>query len=169
MGLLVLGIDPGTRFIGYGLIHVEKSCCRAIDYGFFRIDKKAAFPERLKQIHEVVFDLLDQTRPDVVAVEEVYVSRNAKTTLRLGHARGVILLAAVEKGVPVAEYAAREVKQAVIGRGGASKQQVQWMMARMLNIRLDGLQEDAADGLAVALCHGLRNSRYTAQVQKVEE
>ena len=162
--MLVLGIDPGTRFIGHGLICVERGNCRAVDYGFFRVNSKLAFPQRLKQIHEVVSDLLDKSKPDSMAVEEVYVSKNAKTTLRMGHARGVILLAAVERGIPVAEYAPREIKQAVLGRGGASKDQVQWMISQMLNIQTDGLQEDAADGLAVALCHGLRSSGYGAQV-----
>lgn len=169
MGLLVLGIDPGTRFVGYGLVQVEEGNCRAVDYGFFRFDNKLLFPERLKQIHEAVSDLMDRSRPDAVAVEEVYVSRNAKTTLRLGQAKGVILLAAVERRIPVAEYAPREVKQAVLGRGGASKDQVQWMMAQMLNLRREGLQEDAADGLAVALCHALRSSGQGSQILKLEE
>jgi crossover junction endodeoxyribonuclease RuvC len=166
VGLLVLGIDPGTRSVGYGLVRMEAGRCSAVDHGFFRVDHKLHFPHRLKQIHGFVSDLLDKHRPDVLAVEEVYVSQNAKTTLRLGHARGVILLAAVEKGIPVAEYAPREVKQAVLGSGGASKDQVQWMMAQMLRIRTEDLQEDAADGLAVALCHGLRESGCRAQLER---
>ena len=169
MGLLVLGIDPGTRFVGYGLVEVEKGKCRAIDYGFFRVDTKRAFPQRLKQIHEAISDLIKKSQPDALAVEEVYVSQNAKTTLRLGHARGVIILAAVEQGIPVAEYAPREVKQAVIGRGGATKDQVMWMMARLLHLSMDDLQEDAADGLAVALCHGLRNSGHNAQILNMKK
>lgn len=156
--MLVLGIDPGTNFVGYGLVRIEGEEGTAVDYGFFRVNDNISFPHRLKQIHDGVLDLIDRYRPDSVAVEEVYVSRNAKTTLRLGHARGVILLAAIERRIPVAEYAPREVKQAVVGRGGASKDQVQWMMARILKLQKDELSEDAADGLAVALCHGLRNS-----------
>jgi len=158
--LLVLGIDPGTRFVGYGLVQVEKGSCKVVDYGFLPTDKKLSFPQKLKQIYEGVSDLLSQSKPDVVAVEEAYATQNAKTTLRLGHARGVILLSVVEGGIPVVEYAPREIKQAVVGKGGASKVQVQWMVAQMLNINLDGLQGDAADGLAVALCHGLRTTGY---------
>ncbi len=158
--MLVLGIDPGTRFVGYGLVQVEKGSCKAVDYGFLPTDNKLSFPQKLKQIYEGVSDLLSQSKPDVVAVEEAYATQNAKTTLRLGHARGVILLSVVEGGIPVVEYAPREIKQAVVGKGGASKVQVQWMVAQMLNINLDGLQEDAADGLAVALCHGLRTTGY---------
>ena len=168
MGFLVLGIDPGTHYMGYGLIRVDSGACKAIDHGFFRTDKRLSFPHRLRQIYEAVSDLLEKFNPDAVAVEEVYVSQNAKSTLRLGHARGVILLAAVEREIPVAEYAPREVKQAVSGRGNASKDQVQWMMARMLDLSMDGLQEDAADGLAVALCHGLRNESQSAKILQTE-
>ncbi len=164
MGQLVLGIDPGTRFVGFGLIEIERGKYRAIDHGFFPVDKKRSFPERLLQIHRAIFDLLDKYQPDAVAVEEVYVSQNAKTTLRLGHARGVILLAIIEKDIPIAEYAPREIKQAVSGRGGATKDQVMWMMSKLLHLEIDDLQEDAADGLAVALCHALRSSGPAAQM-----
>ncbi len=157
MSTLVLGIDPGTRFVGYGVIRVEGNRFEAVDYGHFRVDPKLTFPLRLKQIHEDVSELIDKVNPDEVAVEEVFVSQNAKTTLKLGHARGVILLAAVHRGLPIAEYAPREIKQAVSGRGGATKVQVQWMMTQMLGLPKETLQEDAADGLAVALCHGLRS------------
>ena len=166
---LVLGIDPGTHYMGYGLIRVENDVCKAVDHGFFRADKRLSFPHRLRQIYEAVSDLLEKSRPDAVAVEEVYVSQNAKSTLRLGHARGVILLAAVERGIEVAEYAPREVKQAVSGRGNASKDQVQWMMARMLDLSIEDLQEDAADGLAVALCHGLRCYSRSAKMLQPEK
>lgn len=160
---MVLGIDPGTHFVGYGVVRVEGGEGEAVDYGFFRVDGKLPFPQKLQQIHAVVSDLLDRVSPDAMAVEEVYVSRNAKATLRLGHARGVILLAAVERGIPVAEYAVREVKQAVVGKGGASKDQVQWMMQKILHLDDEKLTEDAADGLAVALCHGLRTSDSRVQ------
>ena len=159
--MLVLGVDPGIHCVGYGLIQVKSGVCSAKDHGFFRIDKKLQFPERLKRIHDALSDILEEWKPDVMAVEEVYVTQNAKTTLRLGHARGVIILAAVEKGIEVAEYAPREVKKAVSGIGSATKEQIQWMMAQMLHLQLDMLQEDAADGLAVALCHGLRSSTPT--------
>ena len=156
--MLVLGIDPGTRFVGYGLVQIKKGSCKAVDYGFLPTDNKLNFPQKLKQIYEGVSNLLIQSKPDVVAVEETYATQNAKTTLRLGHARGVILLSIVKGGIPVFEYAPREIKQAVVGRGGASKIQVQWMVAQILHIDPEKLQGDAADGLAVALCHGLRTA-----------
>ena len=158
MALRVLGIDPGTRFVGHGRVVIEVNGYQALKYGCIRINSKNPFPERLRQIHQAVSELINETSPDAVAVEDVFVSQNAKTALRLGHARGVILLAAIEKNIEVAEYAPREIKQAVLGRGGASKVQVQRMMAQILDLQDETLQEDAADGLAVALCHGLRNT-----------
>lgn len=152
----VLGIDPGTQSVGFGLVEAKKGNYQALEYGNFFIDKKLSFPQKLKQIHMYFEGMLERCRPDVVAVEEVFVSQNAKTTLKLGHARGVILLAAVEKNIPIVEYAPREIKKAIVGNGGASKSQIQWMTSQMLKINKDALQEDAADGLAVALCHGLR-------------
>ena len=152
----VLGIDPGTRVIGYGFVETGPECCRALDFGIFRIDSKLSQARRLKQIHEFVSGLVDRLQPDAVAVEDVFVSQNARTTLQLGHARGVILLAVVGCGIEPSEYAPREIKKAVLGQGGASKEQVRWMMSRLLNLDLNALEEDAADALATALCHGLR-------------
>ncbi len=167
MRLRVLGIDPGTRCIGYGLIQFDNQQYRAVDYGFLRTNTNLPFPLKLKDIYEHVSHLMDNLQPEAVAIEEVYVSQNAKTTLRLGHARGVIMLAATEKNIPVTEYAPREIKQAVIGRGGASKDQVKWMMTQMLCLSCDELQEDAADGLAVALCHALRASGIGSKISKM--
>lgn len=154
----ILGIDPGTVLIGYGLIEFQKDKPRASYYGVIQINRKDAFPLRLKQIYEEVTTLFDKLNPDAVAIEEVYVSQNAKTTLRLGHARGVILLSAVNHNISISEYAPREIKQAICGNGNASKEQIQCMVAGMLNLNVDQISKDAADALAVALCHGLRCS-----------
>jgi crossover junction endodeoxyribonuclease RuvC len=157
VGSLILGIDPGTTLIGYGLIEFLNDKLRAIDCGVIRVNKKIAFQNQLQQIYQEISDLLKQTHPHVVAIEEVYVSQNAKTTLRLGHARGVILLAAVHQDVPISEYAPRKIKQAVCGNGNASKEQIQWMVANMLNLSVQTLSKDAADALAAAVCYGLRH------------
>ena len=157
MGSLILGIDPGTALIGYGLLEFENDKPKAVDCGVIRINKKYAFQIQLQKIYQEITNLLIKTNPQVVAIEEVYVSQNAKTTLRLGHARGVILLAVVNQGIPVSEYAPREVKQAVCGNGNASKQQIQRMVASMLHLDVDILSEDAADAMAAALCYGLRH------------
>ncbi len=155
--MLILGIDPGTLRIGYGLVRGDRGRFQAIDHGVVQAKKELPFPDRLFHIFHAVSDLLERERPDAMAVEEVYVTSNAKTTLRLGHARGVILLAGVEKRIPMAEYAPREVKQAVVGSGAASKEQVQWMMRQILGLGSVTISEDASDALAVALCHGLRS------------
>jgi crossover junction endodeoxyribonuclease RuvC len=157
VGSLILGIDPGTALIGYGLLEFENDKPKAVDCGVIRINKKYAFQIQLQKIYQEITNLLKKTNPQVVAIEEVYVSQNAKTTLRLGHARGVILLAVVNQGIPVSEYAPREVKQAVCGNGNASKQQIQRMVASMLHLDVDILSEDAADAMAAALCYGLRH------------
>lgn len=158
----ILGIDPGTRIVGYGLVDFRQNRQMVEKFGTFEFDATLPFSGKLLQIHSRVADLIRDVRPDGVAVEEVFVSQNAKTTLRLGHARGVILLAAASQDIPVHEYAPREIKQAVMGRGNATKAQVKWMMSQMLNIRIDDLSEDAADALAAALCHGLRQSGAAA-------
>ena len=155
---MILGIDPGTRFMGYGIIKVDENKFNMVDFGFFRVDHKIGFPFRLKQIYRFILQLIESIRPDMMAVEEVFVSCNAKTTLRLGHARGVILLAAAEKNIPVTEYAPREVKQAVLGYGGGSKDQIRRMICQIFNLEIDSVTEDGADALAVALCHSMRCS-----------
>ena len=142
--------------MGYGFVEIGESRQEVIDFGVFRVATRLPFPEKLKYIHDIIAELLARHCPDTVAVEEVFVSQNAKTTLRLGHARGVILLAAIEAGLELAEYAPRAVKQAVIGKGNAAKEQMQWMVSQILGIDQKSLEEDAADALAVALCHGLR-------------
>jgi len=154
--LLVLGIDPGTQLIGFGLIRSETDRFVSVESGRLEVRKELLFPDRLNCIYHEILDLVNRMRPDVTAVEEVYVTTNAKTTLRLGHARGVILSALVEKKIPIAEYAPREIKQAVVGNGGAAKIQVQWMVRQMLCLGSAELSEDESDALAVALCHGLR-------------
>ena len=159
MSRRILGIDPGLNKVGYGLIREEGGKCFLEDYGFFPIPVDIPLPRRLRHIYDKIGTLLEAASPEAVAVEEAYVTQNAKTTLRLGHARGVILLAAEQRGIEVAEYAPREIKQAVSGKGGASKTQIQWMVAQILGLDSRELQEDAADGLAVALCHSYRKNR----------
>jgi crossover junction endodeoxyribonuclease RuvC len=161
----VLGIDPGTQIVGYGFVKFETGRCEKIDFGEIRIPKGVAFSKRLKQIHDSVLELIDRVQPDAVSIEEIYVTSNAKTTIRLSHARGVILLAVVQRGIPIAEYAPREIKMAVLGRGGAGKQQVQWMVCQLLHLDPSKLSEDAADALAAALCHGFRSGSAISQLE----
>lgn len=148
----LLGIDPGLRFTGWGLVEVDGNRLRHLADGVIATDSDVGVPERLCVLHDALAALLLEYRPDEAAVEETYVNRNGTATLKLGYARGVALLAPALAGIPVAEYAALTVKQAVVGTGGAAKEQVQMMVRRLLpgaTIR----RADAADALAVAICH----------------
>jgi crossover junction endodeoxyribonuclease RuvC len=148
----LLGIDPGLRFTGWGVIEIDGNRLRHIADGVIATDSATSVPDRLKVLHDALVALMAQHRPDEAAVEETYVNRNGSATLKLGYARGVALLAPALAGVPVTEYAAKSVKLAVVGTGGADKAQVQMMVRRLLpgaSIR----RADAADALAVAICH----------------
>jgi len=148
----LLGIDPGLRFTGWGLVAAEGNRLRHLADGVIATDGEASVPERLRALHDALAALLAEHRPDEAAVEETYVNRNGTATLKLGYARGVALLAPALAGIPVAEYAAKSVKMAVVGTGGAAKEQVAEMVRRLLpGARLQ--RADAADALAVAICH----------------
>jgi crossover junction endodeoxyribonuclease RuvC len=151
----LLGIDPGLRFTGWGIIEADGNRLRHLADGVIATDGGASVPERLKKLHDALALVLTQYRPHEAAIEETYVNRNGTATLRLGYARGVALLAPALSGVPVTEYAAKAVKMAVVGTGGADKVQVQMMVRRLLPGA--GIQSaDAADALAVAICHAHR-------------
>lgn len=148
----LLGIDPGLRFTGWGVIEADGNRLRHIADGVIATDATTPVPTRLKLLHDALAALLAELRPDEAAVEETYVNRNGAATLKLGYARGVALLAPALAGIPVMEYGAKSVKSAVVGTGGAAKEQVQMMVRRLLpgaTIR----RADAADALAVAICH----------------
>lgn len=149
--LTVLGIDPGSRVTGFGVVKVRGPRVNYVCSGVIRA-KGDTFEARLRLIFDEMAALLAEHRPEEVAIERVFVHRNADSALKLGQARAAAICATFERPVPIHEYAAREVKQAVTGTGGAEKEQVQLMVKRLLG--LDGrLQADAADALAVALCH----------------
>lgn len=156
--MITLGIDPGTALLGYGLIEgVDEP--RVIEYGAIETSPNQEPHERLEEIFDALSAIMDAHRPDVVAVEQLFFARNVTTALAVGQARGVTLLAAAKRKIPVYEYKPAEVKLAVAGHGGAEKRQVQEMV-RML-LRLDHLPQpdDAADALAIALCHAF-SSRF---------
>ena len=148
----LLGVDPGLRFTGWGIVEVDGNRLRHIADGVIATDGAAGVPERLRALHDALVGLIEAHRPHEAAVEETYVNRNGTATLKLGYARGVALLAPALAGIPVSEYAAKSVKSAVVGTGNAAKEQVQMMVRRLLPgavIR----RADAADALAVAICH----------------
>lgn len=147
----VLGVDPGGRATGWGLVEGRSGVLRCLAHGCIR--PQGGLPERLRRIHEELGRLIRAHRPDEVAVEEVFLARNFQSALALGEARGVALLAAAASGLAIFEYSAAEVKKAVAGYGRAEKPQVQAMVCRLLGLAAEGLAPDAADALAVAICH----------------
>ena len=147
----ILGIDPGSRFTGFGIIEVNGDRINTVHQGVIKAGA-GEFPERLGIIFSGVRDLIEEYGPDEVAIETVFVSKNAGSALKLGQARGAAVCAAISKNLPVAEYSPRSVKQAIVGRGSADKVQIQHMVVVLLQLK-EKPAEDAADALAVALCH----------------
>lgn len=161
----VLGVDPGTGVTGYGVVETRGHGLHLVECGVIRTTSRAGLASRLHQVHAELSRLLKRHRPDVLAVEEAFHARNARTTLVLGHARGVILLAGAEAGVLIAEYTPAVIKKTVTGRGAALKPQVGFMVAKLLRLASAPRPPDAADGVAVALTHllrGLPGTRHRA-------
>ncbi len=150
--LTTLGIDPGTAILGFGVIR-GTSDPFLVDVGVIETDAGSPMPERLVILHQRTSELIDRYRPDVLAIEQLFFARNVTTAIAVGQARGVVLLAAAQKGVPVAEYSPSEVKYAVVGYGKADKRQMQEMVRIILNLSHAPAPDDAADALAIALCH----------------
>src|SRR5215471_3066112 len=148
----VLGLDPGLRHTGWGVIDVAGNRLSYVADGVAHAPTDRPLAERLVVLFRQVIDVLERFRPDEAAVEETFVNKNAASTLKLGVARGVVLLAPAERGLPVAEYSANLVKKSVVGAGHAEKTQVQLMVGRLLS-GCDSTKPDAADALAVAICH----------------
>jgi crossover junction endodeoxyribonuclease RuvC len=149
----ILGIDPGSLATGYGVIDSDGEHHRLVEQGVVRTPPQLSFPHKLHFIHDRIVLVLERASPDQVVVENLFYATNVKSALRLGHVRGVALLASVSRGLPVFEYAPLEVKQAVVGYGRADKRQVQKMVALLLGLETPPEPHDAADALAVALCH----------------
>ena len=155
----ILGIDPGSRFTGYGIIDVEGDRAALVHEGIIRTGG-GEFPQRLGKIFEGIRSVIDEYSPSDVAIETVFISKNPSSALKLGQARGAAVCAAISRGLEVSEYTPRSVKQAIVGRGGADKVQVQHMVCVLLRLA-ETPAEDAADALAVALCH--QHTQQTAQ------
>lgn len=159
---LILGIDPGSRCTGFGLIQFQRGQSRYVGSGCIRTTGDD-FPQRLQQIFEDLSEVVKEYQPDEVAIEQVFLGKNASSAFKLGQARGVAIVAAASQSIPVSEYSARQVKQAVVGKGSADKSQVQHMVCHILKLETTP-PEDAADGLAIALCHAHMNRGLTALV-----
>ena len=150
---IILGIDPGTNILGYGIIRVDSKGPHYVDMGVFDLRKISDPFEKLANIFAGVGELMDEYKPDELAVESPFYGKNAQVILKLGRAQGAAITAAVMRGIPVAEYAPRKAKIAICGNGAASKEQVALMIGKTLKVELESKYLDATDALAIALCH----------------
>jgi crossover junction endodeoxyribonuclease RuvC len=151
--LRILGIDPGIAIVGFGFVDKRGSRLLPVQYGCIQTEANTDTAVRLRQIYDAIGKLIDTYRPDSVALEKLFFNRNVTTAFTVGQARGVLMLAAVQKGLAIDEYTPLQVKQAIVGYGKAEKRQVQEMVRMLLNLRETPKPDDAADALAVAICH----------------
>lgn len=152
--MIILGIDPGYAIVGYGVLEYSNNKFKVIEYGAITTDSKTDMFDRFKSIYDDIFDVMERTKPDFMAIEELFFNSNQKTAINVAQARGVILLAAMNRGIRIFEYTPLQVKQAVAGYGRADKKQVQQMVKLLLGLKEVPKPDDTADAVAIAICHG---------------
>lgn len=155
--MLAIGIDPGTAICGYGLVELEGNRLIPIKYGAITTTKDMPSEARLLAIYDGLLAIIDEYKPQLMAVEQLFFNKNVTTAISVGQARGVILLTAAKRNIPIVEYTPIQIKQSVVGYGGADKEQVTFMVQKLLNIRTKPKPDDVADALAIAVC-GLHSS-----------
>ena len=160
----VLGVDPGSRITGYGLLEEQNREISFIEAGLIKPPDKMPFPQKIHRIFQGLVEILDRSEPDAVAVEDLFYAKNARSSLKLGHARGAALIAAGQHNIPVFEYTPLEIKKSVVGYGRADKEQVRSMVNIMLQLKKQ-VPLDASDALAAAICH-INSARLSALKQK---
>lgn len=155
---VILGIDPGTVIMGYGVIHIEGKNVKVLTIGVIQLDKLNDHPTRLKKIFDRTVEIIREYHPDHMAIEAPFFGKNVQSMLKLGRAQGVAIAAALSQDVPISEYSPKKIKQSITGNGNASKEQVSGMLENLLNAKMDDLPLDATDGLAAAMCHYFNSS-----------
>lgn len=165
-GKIILGIDPGTLVMGYGVIEINGATLRLKEMNVLRLPAKKSNPERLHMIHSKVEELIRHFKPDEFAIEAPFFGKNVQSMLKLGRAQGVAIAAAMSKGIPVTEYSPKKVKQSVTGNGNADKEQVWKMLQQLLSVKQHPASYDATDALAVAVCHHFQLHSVIGKLQK---
>lgn len=155
---IILGIDPGTQVMGYGLIAVKGKKIELISLGVFKFSSKEEHSLRLKKIFESVLELIDKNHPDELAIEAPFFGKNVQSMLKLGRAQGVAMAAALYRDIPIFEYSPRKIKQSITGKGSASKEQVAAMLGNLINMPAENIPLDALDAVAAAVCQYLQNT-----------
>ncbi len=165
----ILGVDPGTIFTGYGIIDFKNNETEQVTAGIIKIPTTKEMAPRLKFIYEELNRLIKIYKPDEFALETAFYGKNVQSALKIGYARGVSLLAAINNDVPLKEYSPREIKKSVVGNGAASKEQVQFMMKKLLGIRKTKMKFDESDALAVAVCHAFKIHSFSRKSRNWKE
>ena len=163
---IILGIDPGTIVMGYGIIHIQNSVLSLVALGVIKLDKLEAHSDRLKKIFERVVGLIEEYKPDELAIEAPFFGKNVQSMLKLGRAQGVAIAAALSKNIPMVEYSPKKIKMSVTGNGNASKEQVSAMLHNLLKFENTDGYLDATDALAAAVCHHFQNTKAKSGSKK---
>ncbi len=163
---IILGIDPGTIVMGYGLIHVINNKPSLLSLGVIKLEKFDEHADRLKKIFERVIGLIDEYKPDELAIEAPFFGKNVQSMLKLGRAQGVAIAAALSKNIPMTEYSPKKIKMSITGNGNASKEQVAAMLERILNFKHESKYLDATDALGAAVCHYFQSKPTTTGIKK---
>lgn len=161
--MIILGVDPGTNYTGYGIVKAHKNSFTKVVNGLIKLPTGYTLTEKLEIIYSGLDKLIKTHKPDEFAIETAFYGKNVQSAMKIGYARGVSLLAAIHNKVPTSEYSPREIKKSVVGNGAASKQQVSFMIKSLLDIKNEKMRFDETDALAIALCHAFRVRRITTR------
>jgi crossover junction endodeoxyribonuclease RuvC len=154
--MIILGVDPGTIFTGFGIINYDKNSFERIKNGLIKLPPTKTIAQKLELIYDGLDKIIRMYKPDEFAIETAFYGKNVQSAMKIGYARGVSMLAAIHNNVPISEYSPREVKKSIVGSGAASKEQVSYMIKTILNIKTDKMRFDESDALAIAICHSFR-------------
>ncbi len=154
--MIIIGVDPGTTYTGYGIIRLEQNTLQHIHNGLIKLTASKTLPHKLEIIYDKLCSTIKEFDPDEFAIETAFYGKNVQSAMKIGYARGVSLLAAVHNKLPSSEYSPREIKKSVVGTGAASKEQVSYMIKTILNLKNTKMRFDESDALAVAVCHAFR-------------
>jgi crossover junction endodeoxyribonuclease RuvC len=162
---IILGIDPGTRFLGYGLLRINQDKVTILQYGVLNLTKYTTQGAKFLKIHERVMGIIEEFLPDEIAIESPFFGKNVQSMLKLGRVQGMVMSLAFSKSIPIAEYEPKKIKQSVTGNGNASKEQVAKMVEIIGNIKLDAKLHDATDALGIAICHHFHNKNISSTIK----
>ncbi len=154
--MIIIGVDPGTIFTGFGIINYDKNSFDRIKNGLIKLPSTKTIAQKLELIYDGLYNIIKTYKPDEFAIETAFYGKNVQSAMKIGYARGVSILAAIHNNVPISEYSPREIKKSIVGNGAASKEQVNYMIRTILDIKNDKMRLDESDALAIALCHAFR-------------